>query len=159
MASVSTPATWLAGYIADLPTPFDDNDRIDSTAFAGLCERQIEAGASAIVVASVAISLSVRCGNAGILPLPPVTVARLLGQKLSEALGQPIVIDNATGAGGSVDLPAPDASGSIAMAAGAGKVALVTTTSALSGSCPSSGRWGPSTTTTFPAPAASATRP
>ena len=52
--NLAKPATWLAGYIADLPTPFDDNDRIDSTAFAGLCERQIEAGASAIVVGETA---------------------------------------------------------------------------------------------------------
>jgi 4-hydroxy-tetrahydrodipicolinate synthase len=44
------PATWLAGYIPDLPTPFDSNDDLDLAAFAGLCERQIEAGASAIVV-------------------------------------------------------------------------------------------------------------
>src|SRR5450631_3297018 len=52
--NLARPATWLAGCIADLPTPFDDNDRIDSTAFAGLCERQIEAGASAIVVGETA---------------------------------------------------------------------------------------------------------
>jgi tripartite-type tricarboxylate transporter receptor subunit TctC len=32
----------------------------------------------------------------------PDTVARLLGQKLSEALGQPIVMDNAPGAGGNI---------------------------------------------------------
>jgi len=32
----------------------------------------------------------------------PDTVARLIGQKLSEALGQPIVMDNATGAGGNI---------------------------------------------------------
>src|SRR5216684_2509905 len=50
MTNLVKPATWLAGYIADLPTPFDDNDRIDLTAFARLCERQIEAGVSAIVV-------------------------------------------------------------------------------------------------------------
>jgi tripartite-type tricarboxylate transporter receptor subunit TctC len=30
------------------------------------------------------------------------TIARLLGQKLAEALGKPIVIDNATGAGGNI---------------------------------------------------------
>ena len=50
MTSVSTPATWLAGYIADIPTPFDDNGGIDLAAFAGLCERQIRAGVSAILV-------------------------------------------------------------------------------------------------------------
>lgn len=32
----------------------------------------------------------------------PDTVARLLGQKLSEALRQPVVMDNATGAGGNI---------------------------------------------------------
>ena len=44
------PAPWLAGYIADLPTPFDDNDEIDAAAFRQLCERQIAAGAKALVV-------------------------------------------------------------------------------------------------------------
>src|ERR1700732_3695738 len=46
--------TWLAGYIPDLPTPFDEDDRIDLTAFAKLCERQIETGVSAIVVGETA---------------------------------------------------------------------------------------------------------
>jgi 4-hydroxy-tetrahydrodipicolinate synthase len=54
MTNLIRPATWLAGCIADLPTPFDDDDRIDLTAFAQLCERQIEAGASAIVVGETA---------------------------------------------------------------------------------------------------------
>ena len=42
-------ATWLAGYIPDLPTPFDEAGEIDLAAFAKLCERQIQAGVSAIV--------------------------------------------------------------------------------------------------------------
>jgi 4-hydroxy-tetrahydrodipicolinate synthase len=53
----STPnpsSQWLAGAIADLPTPFDDRDGIDLAAFERLCERQIEAGAKAIVVAETA---------------------------------------------------------------------------------------------------------
>src|SRR5450756_886437 len=54
MTYLVKPATWLAGYIPDLPTPFDENDRIDLTAFAGLCERQIKAGVSAIVVGETA---------------------------------------------------------------------------------------------------------
>jgi 4-hydroxy-tetrahydrodipicolinate synthase len=54
MTHLAKPATWLAGYIPDLPTPFDENDRIDLTAFARLCERQIKAGVSAIVVAETA---------------------------------------------------------------------------------------------------------
>ena len=41
---------WLGGFIADLPTPFDDGDRIDWLAFETLCEHQIRSGATAIVV-------------------------------------------------------------------------------------------------------------
>src|SRR5258707_1567778 len=54
MTQIANPATWLAGYIPDLPTPFDESDGIDLTAFAKLCERQIEAGVSAIVVGETA---------------------------------------------------------------------------------------------------------
>jgi 4-hydroxy-tetrahydrodipicolinate synthase len=45
---------WLAGTIAELPTPFDDSDGIAFAAFERLCERQIEAGAKSIVVAETA---------------------------------------------------------------------------------------------------------
>lgn len=48
--STANPATWLTGYIPDLPTPFDEFGAIDLKAFAGLCERQIAGGASALVV-------------------------------------------------------------------------------------------------------------
>jgi 4-hydroxy-tetrahydrodipicolinate synthase len=54
MTQVANPATWLAGYIPDLPTPFDASDGLDLTAFAKLCESQIEAGVSAIVVGETA---------------------------------------------------------------------------------------------------------
>jgi 4-hydroxy-tetrahydrodipicolinate synthase len=54
MSAVGSPAVWLAGSIADLPTPFDDDGGIDLAALAGLCERQIEAGVSAIVVGETA---------------------------------------------------------------------------------------------------------
>src|ERR1700716_1725118 len=49
MTLLAPPATWLAGYIPDLPTPFDEHGGLDFAAFAKLCERQIEAGVSAIV--------------------------------------------------------------------------------------------------------------
>jgi 4-hydroxy-tetrahydrodipicolinate synthase len=54
MPQAANPATWLAGYIPDLPTPFDENDGLDLAAFAKLCERQIEADVSAIVVGETA---------------------------------------------------------------------------------------------------------
>jgi 4-hydroxy-tetrahydrodipicolinate synthase len=54
MTPLANPVIWLAGYIPDLPTPFDENDRIDLAAFADLCERQIAAGVSAIVVGETA---------------------------------------------------------------------------------------------------------
>src|SRR3981081_3849511 len=54
MTVLAKPSSWLAGYIPDLPTPFDESDRIDLTALAALCERQIEASVSAIVVCETA---------------------------------------------------------------------------------------------------------
>jgi len=50
MSTLANPASWLTGYIADLPTPFDSRDDLDLDAFAMLCERQIDAGASATVI-------------------------------------------------------------------------------------------------------------
>jgi 4-hydroxy-tetrahydrodipicolinate synthase len=47
-------ANWLAGYIPDLPTPFDQTGAFDREALAKLCERQIAAGVSAIVVCETA---------------------------------------------------------------------------------------------------------
>lgn len=49
------------------------------------------------------------------------------------------LVQQARGSGGTLDLPAPDATGSIAMSGTAGKVALVAATTALSGTCPSGG--------------------
>ncbi|MEO7368405.1 MAG: DNA/RNA non-specific endonuclease [Gemmatimonadaceae bacterium] len=46
------------------------------------------------------------------------------------------LIQEAVGAGGTVNLPTPDATGSIMMAAGAAKVAISNSTAALSGACP-----------------------
>jgi 4-hydroxy-tetrahydrodipicolinate synthase len=54
MADLAFPASWLAGYIPDLPTPFDERGAVDLAALAKLCERQIEAGAPAIVVCETA---------------------------------------------------------------------------------------------------------
>jgi 4-hydroxy-tetrahydrodipicolinate synthase len=54
MAVATSSAVWLAGYISDLPTPFDEGGEIDWAAFAKICERQIEVGAAAIVVAETA---------------------------------------------------------------------------------------------------------
>ena len=44
------PLHRFSGFIADLPTPFDDNDRIDWPAFERSCESQIRSGTRAIVV-------------------------------------------------------------------------------------------------------------
>ena len=53
------------------------------------------------------------------------------------APGQYYLVREAAGAGGTLDLPPPDASGNIAMSASSGKVALVTTTTSLNPqSCP-----------------------
>ena len=49
-SAVNHPASWLAGYIPDLPTPFDADGAVDLDAFWRLCERQLEAGVTALVV-------------------------------------------------------------------------------------------------------------
>lgn len=51
---VASDHSWLAGMIADLPTPFRIDGSIDRAAFARLCERQIGAGARALLVADTA---------------------------------------------------------------------------------------------------------
>ena len=53
-AIAAKATSWLAGYIPDLPTPFDPSGNVDLNAFRELCERQIEAGAPAIVVCETA---------------------------------------------------------------------------------------------------------
>jgi len=53
--------------------------------------------------------------------------------------GQYYLIQEALGAGGTQNLPVPDATGNINMSATAGKVALVNSTTALSGDCPTGG--------------------
>ncbi|HXA18384.1 MAG TPA: lamin tail domain-containing protein [Thermoanaerobaculia bacterium] len=52
------------------------------------------------------------------------------------APGHYYLVQEAVGTGGTTNLPTPDATGTSAMASGAGKVALVNQNSALSGSCP-----------------------
>jgi hypothetical protein len=52
--------------------------------------------------------------------------------------GQYALIEESQGAAGTTPLPTPDATGTIAMSATAGKVALVSSTAALTGSCPTS---------------------
>ncbi|MCO5183148.1 MAG: lamin tail domain-containing protein [Anaerolineae bacterium] len=53
--------------------------------------------------------------------------------------GQYFLIQEAAGSGGTTALPTPDVIGTIAMSGASGKVALVSSTTALSGSCPSGG--------------------
>jgi DNA/RNA endonuclease G (NUC1) len=50
--------------------------------------------------------------------------------------GYYLVKESSGGTNGTVDLPGPDATGTLALAAGSGKVFLVSSTTALSGSCP-----------------------
>lgn len=48
------PSAWFTGFIPDLPTPFDAADAIDLGALASLCDRQVVAGAPALVVCETA---------------------------------------------------------------------------------------------------------
>ena len=61
------------------------------------------------------------------------------GNTCTIAPGRYYLIQEAQGAGGTTNLPTPDASGVIAMSATAGKVALVNNINALTGACPVAG--------------------
>ena len=54
MTSPADPASWLMGFIPELPTPFDESGAIDLKAFETLCERQIAARVPALVVCDIA---------------------------------------------------------------------------------------------------------
>src|SRR5271169_5745009 len=48
----------LSGYAPAVPTPFDDDGNVDVAAFEQLCDRQVQEGATALVV----------CGTTGEAP-------------------------------------------------------------------------------------------
>jgi 4-hydroxy-tetrahydrodipicolinate synthase len=50
ISSVGLSITHLGGYAPALPTPFGENDKIDFAAFERMCELQVRAGATALVV-------------------------------------------------------------------------------------------------------------
>jgi 4-hydroxy-tetrahydrodipicolinate synthase len=52
--TIADANAWLAGYIPDLPTPFDEAGAVDLAALARLCERQMGAHAPAIIVCETA---------------------------------------------------------------------------------------------------------
>lgn len=54
MPKLCSTADWLAGYIPDLPTPFDEAGDLDLASLARLIERAIGSGASALVICAAA---------------------------------------------------------------------------------------------------------
>jgi 4-hydroxy-tetrahydrodipicolinate synthase len=58
MRAIGRHVSKMSGYAPALPTPFDDDDRIDGEAFERLCDLQITSGATALVV----------CGTTGEAP-------------------------------------------------------------------------------------------
>ncbi|MEK6335110.1 MAG: Calx-beta domain-containing protein [Acidobacteriota bacterium] len=79
---------------------------------------------------SVQYSSATGTGAWSVTPLCPVGPCLLLP-------GRYFLVQEAQGAGGTTNLPDPDATGTIAMTASAGKVAVVSNTSPLTGACPS----------------------
>jgi 4-hydroxy-tetrahydrodipicolinate synthase len=83
--SSHSPA-WLSGFIADLPTPFDEHGDLDLGALTRLCERQVAAGASALVVAETAAEAAT---------LTPAEHAALVRAAVSAARGRIKVVAGA----------------------------------------------------------------
>jgi 4-hydroxy-tetrahydrodipicolinate synthase len=53
MSAIGRHVTKLSGYAPALPTPFHPSGGLDRDAFAGFCGRQVDEGASALVVADI----------------------------------------------------------------------------------------------------------
>jgi len=51
MSTIGRHVTKLSGYAPALPTPFDESGHLDGDAFAEFCARQVDEGASALIVA------------------------------------------------------------------------------------------------------------
>jgi len=86
------------------------------------------AGTSAVNLSGWSVQYaSATASTWSVTPMTPINLAP----------GEYYLIQEASGGTNGATLPAPDATGSISLAAGSGKVALVRTTTALSGTCPS----------------------
>lgn len=88
-------------------------------------------GATAVSLAGMSVQYTSAAGTGAwmVTPLPSMMLAP----------GGFALVQEAAGMNGTLDLPAPDATGMIAMSGTAGKVALVASTTALTGACPLSG--------------------
>jgi 4-hydroxy-tetrahydrodipicolinate synthase len=86
MATIGRHVSKLSGYAPALPTPFGDDGNIDIAAFEQLCDRQIRAGATALVV----------CGTTGEAPtLSPAEHETLIEIAVAIARGRVPVIAGA----------------------------------------------------------------
>ena len=76
----------LSGYAPAVPTPFDGNGNVDSAAFEQFCDRQVQAGATALIV----------CGTTGEAPtLSPTEHGVLIRSAVDIACGRIPVIAGA----------------------------------------------------------------
>ena len=86
MITIGRHVSKLSGYAPALPTPFDDDGNIDVAAFERFCDRQIRAGATALVI----------CGTTGEAPtLTPAEHATLIQIAVAVARGRVPVIAGA----------------------------------------------------------------
>jgi 4-hydroxy-tetrahydrodipicolinate synthase len=86
MATIGRHVSKLSGYAPALPTPFGDDGNVDVAAFEQFCDRQIRAGATALVV----------CGTTGEAPtLRPAEHTTLIQIAVAVARGRVPVIAGA----------------------------------------------------------------
>jgi 4-hydroxy-tetrahydrodipicolinate synthase len=86
MFAIGRHVSKLSGYAPALPTPFDADDSVDCAAFERLCDHQVAAGATALVV----------CGTTGEAPtLSPAEHRKLIAIAASVARGRVPVVAGA----------------------------------------------------------------
>jgi 4-hydroxy-tetrahydrodipicolinate synthase len=86
MFAIGRHVSKLSGYAPALPTPFDVDDKVDCAAFERICDHQVSAGATALVV----------CGTTGEAPtLSPAEHRKLISIAVKVARGRVPVIAGA----------------------------------------------------------------
>ncbi|CAN7268598.1 ExeM/NucH family extracellular endonuclease [Rhizobacter sp. LjRoot28] len=126
-ATLAAPCTWASPQGVVISQVYGGGGNSGATLRSDFIEL-FNGGAAPVSLAGWSVQYASAAGSSWqVTPLGEATLAP----------GQYFLVKQADGAGGSVALPAADASGAIAMSATAGKVALVASTAPLTGTAPS----------------------
>ena len=82
MIPIGRHVSKLSGYAPALPTPFDDDGNVDCASFEQFCDRQIQEGATGLVVCGTTGEAPGAVALAWLLSNPAVTAPAITGRRL-----------------------------------------------------------------------------